>query len=160
MNAETKDNLPTRTNESPSDRAAVGESRFALPANVRLRRRADWQTTYARGLRASNDFLVLMGRRNELSFNRLGISIGRRYGNAVARNRFKRVCREAFRLTRHEQPVGFDWLVMPRFVGRPKGKRVLATKPPEVRLADFQANMLELMNDVERKGRRKMGAGT
>lgn len=52
--------------------------------------------------------------RNEVGFARLGISVGRRFGSAVARNRAKRVIREAFRQIRHELPPGLDLIVVPK----------------------------------------------
>ncbi|MBI3846785.1 MAG: ribonuclease P protein component [Planctomycetes bacterium] len=44
---------------------------------------------------------------------RLGLSVGRRCGNAVARNRIKRRLREAFRLERPHLPPGFDLVIIP-----------------------------------------------
>jgi ribonuclease P protein component len=53
-------------------------------------------------------------RRTSYSHTRLGVTVSSRFGNAVARNRFKRVTREAFRLCRGELLPGLDLIVKPR----------------------------------------------
>jgi len=52
--------------------------------------------------------------RNSVGYARLGLSVGRKHGNAVARNRLKRLLREAFRLRRAELPHDFDLVCVPR----------------------------------------------
>lgn len=48
---------------------------------------------------------------------RLGVVVGRRFGTAVRRNRFRRVVREAFRLSQHQWPAGYDIVVRPKTPG-------------------------------------------
>lgn len=52
---------------------------------------------------------------------RLGLSVSRRIGNAVARNAWKRRLREAFRVARQQIPAGQDYLVVVRSGTAPGG---------------------------------------
>ena len=51
---------------------------------------------------------------NGTPFNRLGITAGKKLGNAVCRNRVKRIVRAAYRLCETDFPMGYDIV----FVGR------------------------------------------
>ena len=80
----------------------------------RIKRPSDFRRVYDRRCSASDSVLVVYGRSNELPFSRLGVSVSRKLGGAVCRNRWKRLLREAYRLNRNELPIGIDWILIPR----------------------------------------------
>lgn len=88
--------------------------RHGLSKRERLIRRGDFEATYRERKSAADDRLVVYVRPNGLGFSRLGLSVGARFGNAVRRNRFRRICREAFRLHKRELPRGCDIIIVPR----------------------------------------------
>jgi ribonuclease P protein component len=75
----------------------------------------DFRRAFDRKRSASDARLVVYGVENGRDYPRLGISVGRKkVRRAVARNRIKRLLREAFRLGREELPAGLDLIVVPR----------------------------------------------
>jgi ribonuclease P protein component len=90
----------------------VPSQRF-LPC-FRLRRNADFQRAYRRRQSAADGVLLVFGCENGLPHPRLGLSVSRKVGTAVARNRWKRLLREAFRLSLERLPAGVDLVVVPR----------------------------------------------
>ncbi|MGD8452349.1 MAG: ribonuclease P protein component [Phycisphaerae bacterium] len=88
--------------------------RRRLTRDLRVRRRRDFERVFAVAVRFGDSRLTVWGLANETGYTRLGLVVGRRHGNAVRRNRLKRVLREAFRLSRPELPVGLDLVCSPR----------------------------------------------
>lgn len=90
----------------------MADQRFLPEYHVRSGR--DFQLAYQQRCRAANGRLVVFGRQNGLDFSRLGLSISRKVGPAVVRNRWKRRMREAFRQVRAQLPAGIDIIVVAR----------------------------------------------
>ncbi|HUT44827.1 MAG TPA: ribonuclease P protein component [Sedimentisphaerales bacterium] len=86
--------------------------RLSLPKKKRLVSNSQFKAVMARGRRLSNGVLTLYMARNDCEYSRLGVSVGKSRGNAVVRNRLKRLMREAFRQNQEQIPAGFDYLLM------------------------------------------------
>jgi ribonuclease P protein component len=78
----------------------------------------DFCRAFERKRSASDAAMVVYGVENGRDHPRLGISVSRKkIRSAVARNRVKRLLREAFRLSKAELPSGVDLVVVPRGPG-------------------------------------------
>ena len=90
---------------------AMKRNTFSKREQVRLQ--ADYDATYRARRSARDGRLILHVRPNGLAWSRMGLSVAGRFGNACCRNRFRRLCREAFRLNKHDIPAGFDIIMRP-----------------------------------------------
>jgi ribonuclease P protein component len=89
-------------------------TRFGFNRDDRIRRTQDFARIYNLGRRKGDRYLLIFAAANELGRTRIGLSVSRKHGSAVIRNRIKRLLREAFRLVRHDLPQGLDLVLIPR----------------------------------------------
>ncbi len=80
----------------------------------RLRAKGEFDRVFREGRRVWGSLLSVCHAPNGLEHARLGIALSRGWRGAVARNRAKRLVREAFRTRKHELPKGVDVAVIPR----------------------------------------------
>ena len=105
----------------------VSDERFLRKHH--LRSRADFQRVYDAELFAADPCLVIRGCANGLDHARLGLSVSRKVGPAVLRNRWKRLIREAFRRSRTQMASGLDLIVRPRAGAEPDYQRIAESLP-------------------------------
>ena len=69
---------------------------------------------YNEGNSKANRYLVLYYRKNDLEYNRLGISVSKKVGNSVIRHHLTRLIRESYRLNKEMFNSGLDIVVIAR----------------------------------------------
>jgi ribonuclease P protein component len=112
----------------------------ALPRSARVRRQADFDAVYARGTKVIEARLVafVSVATDRAHGARLGLSVGRRVGNAPHRSRVERVLREAFRKLALPEPLDL----------------VLVARPGTAPLTEAEARE-SLQHVLERRRRRQ-----
>ena len=85
-----------------------------FPKTVRLVSQLDFDRVFRDGIVASDSVLVVHAVRGKQPWTRIGLSVSKRVGNSPARNRWKRLIRESFRLQKNEIPVNIDMVVRPK----------------------------------------------
>jgi len=103
-------------------------------ASEHLRRPADFEVVYATRVSVADNRVIVYGRPNGLELNRFGMSVSKKYGNAVHRNRIRRLYREAYRLTKSDLPSGMDLIVIPRSRAEPTVEELKQTMTKLLRL--------------------------
>lgn len=79
-----------------------------------LKTNSDFRRAYARGKSYTNPALVMYVRKNRAGSCRIGITASKKIGNAVQRNRARRVIRESFRQIKLPLKSGFDIVFVAR----------------------------------------------
>jgi ribonuclease P protein component len=136
----------TAASPSPSEPTATAQKQ-TFPKSARLRTKAEFERVYARRCRASDGTLLIFAETNASGVTRLGLSVSRKVGGAVVRNRIRRLLREAFRQCRHDLPVGLDLIVIP---SSPDRASLVVYRDSLVRLTQKLARRL---SDEASKGR-------
>jgi len=84
-----------------------------------LKKKRDFDKVYSRGRYAADSLFVVYALANDTEKNRLGLSISKKVGNAVVRNRVRRWLKESYRTQFADIKQGYDFI----FVARaPSGK--------------------------------------
>jgi ribonuclease P protein component len=103
---------------------------FSFPKKERLLNRADFVNLNRLGERHHTRHFTLTIKKNGLGITRLGITATKKVGNAVKRNRIKRLIREFFRLNKSKFPQGYDIVIAAKknasYLDKRKAKEELA----------------------------------
>ena len=101
-----------RQGKKAADRLIRKRQNLTFPRSVRVRSRADYLKIQRSGRKMGGRYLIILSMDNDLSASRFGITVSRKTGNAVARNRVKRRIKELQRLNRDSIVPGKDIVVI------------------------------------------------
>jgi ribonuclease P protein component len=121
------------------------DARATFRKHEHLRRPADFRRVFDQHCSAADPALIVHARANDLPHTRLGLSVSRRVGPAVVRNRWRRLLREAFRLSKAALPVGLDLVIVARAVPTPT-------------LVRLKKSLVDLAAALARKIQRRKGS--
>ncbi len=129
--------------------------RFGLPANERIKSRNDFELVYTSGevLFSSSNRLkaaILIRNENEEAVLKTAFAVSRKCGNAVWRNRVKRLLRESFRLNKESLKTEVDSkrkfllvVLSPNTINQKKNKKII--------LKDIMNDVIDLLNQIRAK---------
>lgn len=73
-----------------------------------------FRSIYKNGKSSANKLLVMYFRKNGYDYNRLGITVSKKIGNSVERNRVKRLIKESYRINHTSYKCGYDIIFIAR----------------------------------------------
>lgn len=85
-----------------------------MDKKYRLRKNMEFKRVYSGGKNYWNRNLILYVRKNGLPNSRIGITITKKIGNAVVRNRIRRRIKEIYRLKLGNIKNGYDLILIPK----------------------------------------------
>lgn len=88
--------------------------KLEMTKSERIKKNSQFRFIYSRGKSYSNDKLVLYIFRNKKNLNRIGLSVSKKVGKSVVRNRIKRLIREGYRLNKNMYKRGYDLIFIAR----------------------------------------------
>jgi ribonuclease P protein component len=92
----------------------------------RLRKNEQFRKVFKSGKVFVGDKMVVYALENALSYSRVGITVSRKLGGAVERNKLKRIVREAWRAREGQLRKGFDLVLVPRMKAKTGSFREIA----------------------------------
>lgn len=81
---------------------------------ISLKLNKEFRKLYFNAKYKSNSYIVTYVLRNNKNINRVGITVSKKVGNAVVRNRAKRIIKAAFFILKDDIPLGYDFVFVAR----------------------------------------------
>jgi len=107
---------------------------FKFTKQERIKKKKEFEKVFQEGKVIKNGKVVLYVMPNGLDVSRLGLVVSKKVGNAVRRNRVKRLLREVYRLNKHLLKTPVDIVAIPRY-----------SLPPDIKLLHIEPGFKKLL---------------
>lgn len=81
---------------------------------VSLKKNNEFAKCYKKGGFYVGKHIIIYAVKNRLPYNRLGVTVSKKVGKSVIRNRLKRLAKESYRFYEKYIPEGFDFVIVAR----------------------------------------------
>lgn len=85
-----------------------------MKKTVSITQNHEFRSLYYKGGSKASGLLVVYFKKNKYGQNRLGITVSKKVGNAVTRNRVRRLIKENYRLLEAQLVDGYDIVIVAR----------------------------------------------
>ncbi len=83
-----------------------------MNTKFRIKDKREFEDLIKNGKKYGNSFFVIYYKERKLLFSRFGISLSKKFGNAVTRNRYKRILREIIRNNQKKFKNDYDYIII------------------------------------------------
>ena len=118
-------------------------SSFRFKREEHLKRRDEIREVFGKGKQYGCKGAKLFVLKNELPYNRICFTFSRGFGNAVSRNRSRRLGREAFRLLKPRLSIGYDLILLVYPESEGSLKTALSDRNGQIETLFYKAGLLK-----------------
>lgn len=125
--------------------------KYSYGPEKRLRGNRQVRQVLAERCSAGKGIIRLYISPNNARYSRFGVSVNRKLGTAVRRNRIKRLAREVFRLNQYKIPTGYDYLLILSPKWSKKAKRTETESLSGLSFEKLEHIFLDCVNRAHRR---------
>ena len=83
-----------------------------MKSEMRIKDSRDFENIIKTGMKLSNKYFVIYYKEKFSKYSRFGVSLSKKFGNAVKRNKYKRILREIIRINQNKFKNDYDYIII------------------------------------------------